>query len=60
MNETLLLFALNIIKQECKLHDGCDNECPLYDRKYHECTLHEQPDSWLIDADKPCERQLIF
>lgn len=62
MRKTLLLFALNTLKQECTRYTFCNEKCPLFDRKENQCSLLIcSPSCWdIIEDDDSCDEQLIF
>lgn len=59
MNKSMLLFALNVIKDECIKNEKCDN-CPFYIPEGGCGIRHSIPSEWSILDDEPCEEQLIF
>lgn len=59
MNKQILLFALNVIKQECDSHIQSCHACPLWD-PIDGCRLEVSPNNWVIKEDEQCTEQLLF
>lgn len=65
MNKSMLLFALNVIKNECNRHEHSCASCPFCtkdeDGDVIYCGVREtMPSDWDLLEDKPCDEQLIF
>lgn len=64
MNKNTLLFALNVIKNECNRHNNCES-CPFNtkDEDWDGCCCgirETMPGDWNLLDDEPCDEQLIF
>lgn len=61
MDKSMLLFALNVIKDECHRHENC-NGCPFNIQSVGDrCGIRKDiPNEWDLLDDEPCDEQLIF
>lgn len=62
MDKNMLLFALNVIKNECNRHENSCDGCPFNTNVgYSNCGINNGiPSEWDLLGGEPCKEQLIF